>query len=162
MKLTNRQALAARIGLQTIDAGRNTIVKDGDRNCVVKEPYEMGEGALLLMVQWLNALDRTAADVSAANNKIIRQFSGGGNSFPTKSMVDDRGNAKDEEAVAKIDGFNTAIENLLDTEVKFSLSQIGEHDLRLGKNRYRMETLSQIWPIVKWGASATKMDDAAE
>src|SRR5207253_553833 len=70
MKLTMEQVLTIAAGLRALD-GLERIVKDGERERVVREPYQLGGGLRLAIARNLNRLDAAQSAYQKARSDLV-------------------------------------------------------------------------------------------
>lgn len=131
MKLTLQMALAIAAGLRGLD-GSDRIVKDGERERVIKEYYKLGGGLRLLIAKNLNLLDIQQTLYQKARAELVQ------------TMLDDTG----EIPKNRIAEFLAEERKMLATESEIDLAIIRSGELNLDTNPISVTTLSLIQPIL--------------
>ena len=132
MKLTLQVMLGVAAGLRGLD-GYDKIVKDGERERVVKEYYKLGGGLRLLIAKNLNLLDVQQVLYQKARAELVR------------SMLDDTG----EIPKNKTADFLAEERKMLEVESEIDLAVIKPNELNLDVNPIPGTTLSLIQPILE-------------
>lgn len=132
MKLTLQSALTIAAGLRSLD-GYDRIVKDGERERVVREFYKLGGGLRLSIAMSLNKLDA----LQVAHQKTY--------SVLAMAAADEKG----EIQPAKVAELTKAQNDMLDAEQEIDLAPIEVAGLNLDANPIPGTTLSLIQPLLK-------------
>ena len=132
MKLTLQSALAVAQGLRGLDVF-DRIVKDGERERIVKEYYKLGGGLRLMIAKNLNLLDAQQTLYQKVRADLVR------------TMLDDTG----EIPKNKTADFLAEERKVLEGEIDIDLSIIKSTELNLDANPIPATTLSLIQPILE-------------
>lgn len=122
MKLTNKQIIDLANAHRALDAGRNRVVKDGDRECIVAEQFDFTGNFRFAMAMNMNRIDGAVAAYNKANAAIFRKHAVNGELHPTRNAEAFR--AYDDELAA-----------LNEIEQDIDLTPIKREELNLDKNK---------------------------
>jgi hypothetical protein len=141
-KLTYEQAIGLVGGLAGLD-GKSRVVKDGQQERIVPEPYDIGPGLRLVIAIDLDRAKKALSFYQAAYNPIQTKFSAVHlDGFP--DLEKPTGKVPDERVAA----FNIEARKLNNEMAEGEFIPISYDELKPGVNNFPPSVLANLMPIL--------------
>jgi hypothetical protein len=134
LKLTLEAAGKVKAALSQGLDGYDRVIRDGERERVVREPYKFDAGLRLALAVLENRVDVLIADYNKARSALIKSLADGGAKVPEEKMSE----------------FIEQHQVLLDKECEINdVGRIKTSELALDKNPIPASVLALLMPVLK-------------